>query len=259
MFPGYSTRSQTRLLPGQRESIKHGNDGCFHRLQVSGKIFTVKHVSLNDDKNIMPKFSDNTDNIPDDSASEMELTDDDVLDAMRHIPGYLDITIEDFREIYHLAHRHAVERLFAGVTAGSIMRTDVKPLQPSITLDQAAKKLAESNYKGLPVVDAEGRVVGMLTETDFLKRLKAGSFLELLLKMLDDAFEFTHCCHDTTVSQAMTKPPVTVRADAGFMAIVEAFHCHPGRSMAVVDADGQLLGLLLRKDFFAAYKLRELS
>lgn len=46
---------------------------------------------------------------PDDD--EPELTDEDILDAMAHVPGYIDISTEDFRAIYHLAWRHAMERL----------------------------------------------------------------------------------------------------------------------------------------------------
>lgn len=46
-----------------------------------------------------------------DAEHEPELSDEDILDAMQHIPGYLDISTEDFRVIYHLAWRHAVERL----------------------------------------------------------------------------------------------------------------------------------------------------
>jgi len=47
------------------------------------------------------------------SESEIELSDEDILDAMQHIPGYLDISTEDFRIIYHLAWQHALERLQA--------------------------------------------------------------------------------------------------------------------------------------------------
>ena len=188
---------------------------------------------------------------------EMELTDSDILDAMQHIPGYLDITTEDFRSIYHLAHRHALERLFGNATAGLIMRASIAPLHPNTTLDKAARILADSGYKGLPVVDDNGCVIGMLTETDFLKRLKAGSFLELLLRMLEDSFEFTHRCHETIVSAAMTQPAVTVSQHAGFAEITEAFSRHIGRSMPVVGTNGRLLGLLLRKDFFANYKSKE--
>lgn len=44
---------------------------------------------------------------------ELELSDEDILDAMAHVPGYIDISTEDFRTIYHLAWRHALERLRA--------------------------------------------------------------------------------------------------------------------------------------------------
>ncbi|MFN3398453.1 MAG: HPP family protein, partial [Sulfurimicrobium sp.] len=108
---------------------------------------------------------------------EMELTDGDILDAMQHIPGYLDITTEDFRTIYHLAHHHAVQRLFGKVRAENLMRTGIEPLLPDMPLDQAAMALVKSGYKALPVVDATGGVIGMLTETDFLRRLKVNTFL----------------------------------------------------------------------------------
>jgi len=190
---------------------------------------------------------------------EMELTDGDILDAMRHIPGYLDISTEDFRTIYHLSHRHALERLFGNVRAEKLMRKGMPPLLPDMPLDEAARAFVLSGYKGLPVVDGEGRVIGMLTETDFLRRLKVDTFLELLLSMLDASFELKHRCHETPVKAAMTAPAVTVDGDAGFGEIIGAFHRHDGRCMPVVDGSGRLLGLLLRKDFFAAYHLESLQ
>lgn len=188
-----------------------------------------------------------------DEVPELELTDADILDAMRHIPGYLDITTEDFRTIYHLAHRHAVGRLLGNFKAGSLMRVGIEPLLADTPLDEAAKALVQSGYKALPVVDEKGCVIGVLTETDFLRRLKVDTFLELLLSMLDDAFELKHRCHETPVSSAMTAPAITVTRDAGFGEIIGAFHKHGGRSLPVVESDGRLLGLLLRKDFFTAY------
>jgi CBS domain-containing protein len=69
---------------------------------------------------------------------------------------------------------------------------------------------------------------------------------------------FTHRCHETPVSEAMTAPAVTVTTDAGFREIVSAFHAHEGRSMAVVDGRGRFRGLLLRTDFVKAYHLEDL-
>lgn len=191
------------------------------------------------------------------NSSEIELSDVDILDAMQHIPGYIDISTEDFRKIYHFAYQHATERLIVDITAGSLMRNPIVPLLQETMLDIAARKLTESGYKGLPVVDAGSRVIGMLTETDFLRRLKVGNFLELLLKMLEDNVEFAHSWHETPVSAAMTKTVVTISLNAGSQEILEAFNRHKGHSMPVVDVDGKLLGLLLKKDVFAAFKLKE--
>ena len=191
-------------------------------------------------------------------VTEVELADEDILDAMQHIPGYLDISTDDFRTIYHLAHRHALGRIFGNFRAENLMRTGIEPLLPDMYLDEAAKAIARSGLKSLPVVDEKGCVIGMLTETDFLRRLKVDTFLELLLSMLDESFEFKHRCHETRVSEAMTAPTITVGRDAGFKEVVGAFHRHEGRSTPIVDSDGRLLGMLLRKDFLAAFNLENL-
>jgi len=186
-------------------------------------------------------------------VQEIELTDEDILDAMQHIPGYLDISTEDFREIYHLAHLHALGRIFGKIRAGNLMRAGIEPLHPDMPLDEAANAHVRTGYKALPVVDANGCVIGILTESDFLRRLKVDTFLELLLGMLDEAFQLKHRCHETPVRAAMTSPAVTVEKEAGYREIFAAFHQHDGRSLPVVDKEGRLLGLLLRKDFINAY------
>jgi CBS-domain-containing membrane protein len=193
-----------------------------------------------------------------DDVPELELSDEDIVEAMRHIPGYIDITTQDFRAVYHLAHRHALERLFRHIRAGILMRTGIEPLHPDTRLDEAARVLAKQGRKGLPVVDDEGYAIGMLTERDFLRRLKADTFMELLLRLVADEGNFTHRCHATPTSEAMTAPPVTVTEHAGFREIIGAFQTHQGRSMPVVDNRGRLKGLLLRKDFIKSYHLEDL-
>ena len=186
---------------------------------------------------------------------EMELNDGDILDAMQHISGYLDITTEDFRMIYQLAHRHAVGRILGNLKAENFMRVNIEPLLPDITLEEAAKVFVQSGYMSLPVVNEMGCVIGILTETDFMRRLKVNSIMELLLNMMDDAFEFKHNFHETHVRETMFSPVITITKDAGFKEVIRAFYQHEGRSMPVVSGDGRLLGMLLRKDFLTAYNL----
>ncbi len=192
------------------------------------------------------------DGAPDEAVPELELADEDILDAMQHIPGYVDISTADFREVYHLAHRHATERLLGGLHAQDLMRPVATALPAGMMLDEAARAIVASGFKALPVVGPDGRVIGMLTETDFLCRLQAGTFLELLLRMVENSCEVSHRCHETPVREAMTAPAVTVRPEAGLREMMAAFRRHAGRSMPVADAHGRLAGLLLRKDFLEA-------
>jgi len=180
------------------------------------------------------------------------LSDQDVLDAMARIPGYLDISVEDFRDLYDLAREQARQRLFAHIRADGLMRTGIRPLLAERMLDQAAAEMAGQDLKALPVVDEHRRVIGILTETDFLRRLQATGFLDLMLNLMADPAGFSHRCHETPVSTAMSAPAECVGADADFAAITRAFARGGGRSLPVTGPDGRLLGLLLRKDFVAA-------
>lgn len=198
-----------------------------------------------------PIPKDTQDREPQDFA----LTDEDIFEAMAQIPGYLDISAGDFRALYLLSHRHAVQRLTQNICASSMLRRGMAPLTPDLYLDQAARLIVASGYKGLPVVDQDHRVIGILTETDYLQRLNAQTFLEFMLRLLNEPGTFTHRCHEERVAGAMTAPAVVVSEQANFQTITVAFRHQPGRSLPVVDAYGRFQGLLLRKDMVSLLNL----
>jgi CBS-domain-containing membrane protein len=182
---------------------------------------------------------------------ELELSDEDILDAMQRLPGYLDITTEDFRAIYHVAHAHAVERLLGRLRASQLMERDIEPLAPDMNLETAARSLLRQQRQALPVVDAVQRVVGMLSESDFLHAAGESSLLGLWLDSARGDFT-RHTAHAHAVADAMRTPAVTVETAADAHTIAAAFQRHPGRSMPVVDANGRLCGLISRARFIAA-------
>lgn len=188
---------------------------------------------------------------------ELELTDEDVLDGMQQIPGYLDISTEDFRSIYHLAHAHASERLFQQVRAGALMRTELEPLRPEMPTGEAARALVAQACKSLPVIDDQRRVIGILTETDLMRCVGVASYLELLFDAVEQIPVLEQHCGQRPVAELMTAPAVRVHEQANFNQMMRAFRRHPGRSMPVVEADEQLLGMLLRKDFLHACHIED--
>lgn len=176
------------------------------------------------------------------------LTDEDCYEAMQEIPGYLDISLEDFREVYRLALAHAAGRLTGGLAAGDLMTPITVTLRPDQPLDQAVRTLAGQGLKGAPVVDEADRPVGMLSEADVLGHLGVATWLGLLVKHLDGDLGLDPCCRGALVQDWMTTPVVVVTAEAGVLEVLAAFRTHPGRRMPVVDAvDGRVLGILARK------------
>lgn len=187
----------------------------------------------------------------------LELTDEDVLDAMQHISGYLDISTEDFRALYRLAQAHANERLFSQVRAGALMRTGVEPLRPEMSAREAARALVQQNLKSLPVVNGGSQVIGILTETNLLRCLGAASYLELLFDAVEQVMVPDAECGRRSVAEVMTAPAIGINERAGFNEVMQAFRHHPGRSMPVEDAAGRFAGMLLRKDFLHACQIAE--
>lgn len=178
----------------------------------------------------------------------VDLTDDDCYQAMRAIPGYLDISLEDFRELYRLALTHAAGRLTGGLRAGDLMEPVTLTLTPDQGLAEAVRALAGMQLKGAPVVDGAGRPVGMLSETDVLRHLGVRTWLGLLVQHLDGDLGLELCCRGALVGDLMTAPAVVVPAAAGVMEVLARFRTHPGRRMPVVDpGDGRVLGILARK------------
>ena len=101
----------------------------------------------------------------------INLTEADILEAMKKIPGYLDITPRDFKEIYTLAYREAIVRLSQEVFAAEIMTRDVVVVKEETPLAEVAAAMGARGITGVPVVDENGRVTGVISEKDFLARM----------------------------------------------------------------------------------------
>lgn len=177
-----------------------------------------------------------------------ELTEADVAEAMHDIPGYLDISPQDFRELYRASATHALARLAGNPMARSLMRPGGPALEPHQFLPEAIARMAGHGVKSAAVVDGTGKVIGILTETDVLRALEVSSSMALLVRLAQEPKALQACCARVRVDAVMTSPAQTLSVDATLPLMAEAFRRHGGRSMPVVDAGGRLLGMLARKD-----------
>ncbi|MBP7983842.1 MAG: CBS domain-containing protein [Chromatiaceae bacterium] len=182
-----------------------------------------------------------------------DLAELDVMDAMRDIQGYLDISPGDFQELYHASASHALTRMAGNPMARALMRAEGPALVPEQPLSVAVAQLAAAGVKSAAVVDPQDRVIGLLSETDVLRHMGVDSILALLVRLGGEPEALKRCCAGVRVSDVMTSPALTLPADATLPAMARAFARHGGRGMPVVDGTGRLLGMLARKDLIHAY------
>ncbi len=194
--------------------------------------------------------------IPDGEFIPVDISQQDVVEAMKRISGYIDITPGDFKEVYQSAYALAIRRLLSSLTAVKIMTKAVVFVDQEMALVEAADLLAEKQISGCPVVGSEGRVVGVVSEKDFLKEMGFGttpSFMQLATHCLNSKSCMIRRLHHKTVGDIMTKPPITADSTMTIDAISTLFTEHQINRLPIVDNTGRPIGMVTRSDLARSY------
>ncbi len=189
----------------------------------------------------------------------MDISDEDVLEAMKSISGYLDITPADFKEIYQVAYRHSFERLNKAVKAGHIMTRNVISVSEDTPLLETAERLALHGISGLPVLDSHGRVVGVISEKDFLYEMggrESRSFMGVVFHLMKNRECAIGSLTDKKAADIMSCPPVTVKADDSVYDIAQLFDGKKINRVPVVDEDLKITGIVTRSDIVLSCCMR---
>jgi CBS-domain-containing membrane protein len=187
--------------------------------------------------------------------SRVGLTDADVVEAMKSISGYLDITPGDFKELYCIAYKHAAERFARSMTARDIMVTSVVSVSSEDPLVEVVETMSRSRVSGVPVVDADRKVLGVISEKDILYQMvgeTTDNFMALLARCLRSKGCGAMPVRNLTAREIMTSPAVTVRANAHLVDIAELLTQKRVNRLPVTDTDGHILGIITRSDIVNA-------
>ena len=127
-----------------------------------------------------------------------------------------------------------------------IMTSPAFNVLESASLDEALKLMATARVTGLPVVDGDARVVGIISEADLLK-----ADLEPDPRAHARPSKQASESHLATVGQVMTVHPHTVREDSDVAELAHTFATTSWKSVPVVRGD-VLLGVVSRSDVIRA-------
>ena len=140
--------------------------------------------------------------------------------------------------------------------AHQIMATQVVTVGPDTPIADAVETMLRYHVSGLPVVDAAGHLVGIISEADFIRRAeigtqhKRGRWLQFFAGVNRIAADFVHE-HGRKVGDVMTPDPLTITEDASLDAVAVTMEAHNIKRLPVMRGD-RLVGIVTRADFLPA-------
>ncbi len=145
-------------------------------------------------------------------------------------------------------------------TAKDIMTRDVITVTPDTDITQATKILLEHRINGLPVVDKNQRLVGIVCQSDMIAQQQRIP-IPSLFTLLDGYITLSSAKHfekevqkiaATLVAQAMTADPVTVKPDTSLEEIAHLMVGKKLHTLPVVDK-GKLVGIVGKEDMLRTF------
>jgi CBS domain-containing protein len=138
------------------------------------------------------------------------------------------------------------------MNASDVMTREILSVRPDTTVAEAIRTMLDNRISGLPVIDEAGRLVGILTEGDLLRRGETGTerhrprWLEILMGPGRLAEEYVRT-HGRKIGEVMTRDVVSVTPDASLKEIVELMERRRIKRVPVLDGDVPV-GILSRAD-----------
>jgi len=140
--------------------------------------------------------------------------------------------------------RRTGSALPAHLRVADVMNHDVISVTSETSVGELVRLLLERGLRAMPVVDAERRVIGIVTDADLLQR--GVSQLPLHLQQLLPGAE--RAARPERAADVMTPNPTTIPATASLTQAALLMTEHDHKRLPVVDEAGRLVGMLSRSD-----------
>jgi CBS domain-containing protein len=144
----------------------------------------------------------------------------------------------------------------SAMEAQDVMSRPVFSITPTDSVTSAVRMMLQNQISGLPVIDAGGRLQGMITEGDLLRRAETATqrqrprWIAFLLGPGRLADEYVHT-HGRQVGEIMTPDAVAVSAEAPLEEVVSLMEKHRIKRVPVMK-DGRVVGIISRANLLHA-------
>jgi CBS-domain-containing membrane protein len=181
------------------------------------------------------------------------ISEEDIRAGLTDLKGFVDITEEDLMKIYASALRHARNRAQSGMTVAHLMTKDVVTVKKDTPLEEAARRLTGLRISGMPVVDDQDKVIGVIGELDIMSVLsgkKTRGIKDLFRRIMGEPSPARK--EGDQVGHVMSTPAITIKSSFDVRDAARVLDSHRIKRLPVVDDEGKLIGVISRADIVRA-------
>src|SRR6188474_534479 len=141
--------------------------------------------------------------------------------------------------------------------AADVMVTDVIALRPQDTVQTAAAVLLDKRISAAPVINDEGRLVGIVSEGDLMRRSEIGTerrrswWLQCLVAPETKAQEFIKA-HAVKVADVMSKHVVTAKEDTSLQGVATILEKNGIKRVPILRGE-KVVGIVSRRNIVQAF------
>lgn len=188
---------------------------------------------------------------------------EDLSEVLKEYNQVVDVSRKDLESLLKQTEMHAYRRRSGEITCADIMSKDVVCVEFGTELEEAWALLRKHKIKALPVVDRFKRVIGIVTQIDFMENanLEVYEDFEVKLRHFIRRTASVYSDKPEVVGQIMTSPAVTAYMNMHIIELIPLMTLpHVHHHIPVIDESRNIVGIVTQSDLVSAlYHKRTLS
>lgn len=187
-------------------------------------------------------------------GDRLSFSTEDLEGVLKQYNEVIDVSRDDLENLFHQAEMQAYGRRFGRITCADIMSRDVITVEFGTPLEEAWQLLRGHNIKALPVIDRARRVVGIVTQNDFMRHADLSVY-----EGFDERFRRfvrkttgQYSIKPEVVGQIMSKPVSTASLHTHIVELVPTMSNLGLHYIPIIDGKRKLAGMVTQSDLIAA-------
>jgi sulfide:quinone oxidoreductase len=166
------------------------------------------------------------------------------------LPSHMNFVGKDLTSAPQIRHSTAMH-------VKDVMSKDPVTVKQGTSLHDAARLMTEHHISSLPVVDVDNKIIGIITEADFISAMDINA--DTAIKHLFDTIIRKRRGHKkmgTIVDDLMTRKPVTVKEEDTLQRAIELMDNNHIKRLIIADTDNHAKGIVSRADLIRLFTMK---